>query len=197
MSGDDFTADGRMWDYLAAFTAIVLAVLGIVPAVTAFSGTKRRLWIAGIIAAVLVSGLAYIFSLRSMHADQEQLLVGGNCPHVLAVITNPTDPKASFPLFINNDQPVPVYDVSLQVVDKERLYRLMQSGGSQAEYLDAAYPKPIPVGTVPALNAFSTRADDIALPVGRYQINIQTRRTFCADHLTLSVENGQVRESRK
>src|SRR5205807_2578292 len=116
---------------------------------------------------------------------------------VVASISNPNNVNGTFPLFIINDQPLPVYDVSLQIISKDLVadaWKRAQSGhDASAEIFDAMTPKPILVGTVPALNALSTRLD-VALPIGRYQIQIQTRRGLFVEALALRLENGKVRE---
>ena len=47
-----------MWDYIAPGTAIVLAVMGIIPALSAFRQRTQVLWISGIIIIVIVSMVA-------------------------------------------------------------------------------------------------------------------------------------------
>jgi hypothetical protein len=186
-----------MWDYLAPVTTIALAVMGIIPALSAFTGRKKTIWISSIGVVGFVSLLASIFSIRAMHEDERQLLGGDDFLTVTAAFADPNNIKGSFPLFIINKQPVPVYDVILQIINKDKLNDLWiqaEAGrGSTAEIIDATWPKPISVGTVPALNALSTRVD-AALPVGRYQIQIQTRRGLFIEASALRVEDGKVRE---
>jgi hypothetical protein len=188
-----------VWDYLAPLTAIFVAVLGIVPAVAAFHGAKRWAWVVGIIAGLAINVLASIFSVRSAHVAQEESSGGDNFLTIIAVIPDPKDTKAHFPLFIINDHPLPVFDVNLQIVNVElvntNLRNLIQGHGSIDDMIHIMTPEPIKVGTVPRLNSLTTPIDNIALPVGTYQIGIQTRRALFTERLTLRVENGEVRES--
>jgi len=160
-----------MWDYIALGTAIVLAVMGIIPALSAFRQRTQVLWISGIIIIVIVSIAASVFSIRSMHADQEQILGSDNFLTVIAVLPVISNPNGPFPLLIMNDQPLPAYDVSVQIISMERtnsMIEMLKAGhGSQSELFDLMTPKPIIVGTVLAHTEFN-RLEDISLPFGRY-----------------------------
>jgi hypothetical protein len=186
-----------MWDYLAAALTIVLAGMGIIPTLSAFNGRKKSIWISGIIAVVVLDLLGSFLAVQSMHAAQEENLGGDNFLTIIPVLTDPKDTKASFPLFISNEQRLPVYDVSLQIVNHEsvasNVQMLMSGHRSMTEIFNTMAPKPITVGTVAASSL--TRIDDTVLPVGTYQIQIQTRRGLFSEQLTLRVENGEVSES--
>jgi len=186
-----------MWDYIAPGTAIVLAVMGIIPALSAFRQRTQVLWISGIIIIVIVSIAASVFSIRSMHADQEQILGSDNFLTVIAVLPVISNPNGPFPLLIMNDQPLPAYDVSVQIISMERtnsMIEMLKAGhGSQSELFDLMTPKPIIVGTVLAHTEFN-RLEDISLPFGRYQIRIQTRRALFVESLDLHTENGKIKQ---
>jgi len=186
-----------MWDYIALGTAIVLAVMGIIPALSAFRQRTQVLWISGIIIIVIVSIAASVFSIRSMHADQEQILGSDNFLTVIAVLPVISNPNGPFPLLIMNDQPLPAYDVSVQIISMERtnsMIEMLKAGhGSQSELFDLMTPKPIIVGTVLAHTEFN-RLEDISLPFGRYQIRIQTRRALFVESLDLHTENGKIKQ---
>ena len=186
-----------MWDYIALGTAIVLAVMGIIPALSAFRQRTQVLWISGIIIIVIVSIVASVFSIRSMHADQEQILGSDNFLTVIAVLPVISNPNGPFPLLIMNDQPLPAYDVSVQIISMERtnsMIEMLKAGhGSQSELFDLMTPKPIIVGTVLAHTEFN-RLEDISLPFGRYQIRIQTRRALFVESLDLHTENGKIKQ---
>src|SRR6516162_11097083 len=186
-----------MWDYIAPGTAIVLAVMGIIPALSAFRQRTQVLWISGIIIIVIVSIAASVFSIRSMHADQEQNLGSDNFLTVIAVLPVISNPNGPFPLLIMNDQPLPAYDVSVQIISMERtnsMIEMLKAGhGSQSELFDLMTPKPIIVGTVLAHTEFN-RLEDISLPFGRYQIRIQTRRALFVESLDLHTENGKIKQ---
>ena len=186
-----------MWDYIALGTAIVLAVMGIIPALSAFRQRTQVLWISGIIIIVIVSMVASVFSIRSMHADQEQILGSDNFLTVIAVLPVISNPNGPFPLLIMNDQPLPAYDVSVQIISMERtnsMIEMLKAGhGSQSELFDLMTPKPIIVGTVLAHTEFN-RLEDISLPFGRYQIRIQTRRALFVESLDLHTENGKIKQ---
>ena len=186
-----------MWDYIALGTAIVLAVMGIIPALSAFRQRTQVLWISGIIIIVIVSMVASVFLIRSMHADQEQILGSDNFLTVIAVLPVISNPNGPFPLLIMNDQPLPAYDVSVQIISMERtnsMIEMLKAGhGSQSELFDLMTPKPIIVGTVLAHTEFN-RLEDISLPFGRYQIRIQTRRALFVESLDLHTENGKIKQ---
>ena len=186
-----------MWDYIAPGTAIVLAVMGIIPALSAFRQRTQVLWISGIIIIVIVSMVASVFLIRSMHADQEQILGSDNFLTVIAVLPVISNPNGPFPLLIMNDQPLPAYDVSVQIISMERtnsMIEMLKAGhGSQSELFDLMTPKPIIVGTVLAHTEFN-RLEDISLPFGRYQIRIQTRRALFVESLDLHTENGKIKQ---
>jgi len=96
-----------------------------------------------------------------------------------------------------NDQPLPAYDVSVQIISMERtnsMIEMLKAGhGSQSELFDLMTPKPIIVGTVLAHTEFN-RLEDISLPFGRYQIRIQTRRALFVESLDLHTENGKIKQ---
>jgi hypothetical protein len=189
-----------MWDYIAPVTAIALAVMGIIPALSAFRRRIQVLWIAGIVSIVIVSVVASVFSIRSMHADQDQLLGSDNFLTVIAVLPVISDIKGPFPLLIINDQPLPAYDVSVQIINMERVNSIIEmlkagrgSQASRAELFDLMMPKPLIVGTILAHTAFN-KLDDISVTFGKYQIRIQTTRALFIESLDLYMENGEIKQ---
>ena len=172
-----------MWDYLAPVTAIVLATMGIIPAFMAFAGIQRWLWIVGIFAVVLMNVLAAIFSVRSMHMAQEELLGATDFLVVYAEITDAKDTKASFPIVITNEFALPAYDVSVQIIDYKAL---SNNGGTLSRQIN--------VGTVLPLFV-PYKIDNSAVRVGTYRIIIGTRRTIFVERLRVFEEDGNVRQS--
>jgi hypothetical protein len=205
-----------MWDYLVPATAIVLAVMGIIPALSAFDGRKKLIWIACIASVSFLSLLASFFSIQSLHGDQNQLLGSDNFVTVTASIIDNRNIGGNFSLAVENTQPLPVYDVSLQIIRQisglpsvgtldlvrkfgdDALTRRFENrlNEDRDNFIKDVTRKPIIVGTVPPSNPplYNHMNTGVELPVGNYVIYIHTRRGMFIENLRLYVENGRVRE---
>ena len=136
-----------MWDYLAPVTAIVLAAMGIIPALT-FEGKKRWFWVLGIIAVVVVNVVASVFSVQSMHRAQEELLSGNReiaqsitGGDAYAVIRPAFKGDGKLTMRLSNAGKYPIYGVHVTIIDQDLFSRLVKDSKDITSEVPAIYER--------------------------------------------------------